>query len=229
MAARAERRTLDEVYEHLVQKLNGTILRPGMSGGIGQGPEFVLWHELHDLAFIDNREEELTAMLQRLNKRGVSGSTGVHGKLWEVIGENRPWHSEALALVYAEVAHHFGWLRPNRVLRQAEYDALRSQAKAWTSEADRTIDDLVDMFGKPSVWLERQHRSDTSFGYCTANLDDPVVVFDFWRLTWTPDAWTPPDEHILLRDVRWTGESTFEDDFTFSPNWLRHVDERSTS
>jgi hypothetical protein len=181
---------------------------------------------LDDLAFIEGREEDLSERFAALRDRGSFGSEGVRGQFKYLVREDRPGHLEGMAMVYAEVAHQFGWLRPGRPLSAAEYDQLRTSARSWTEEEDRTTDDVVATFGAPSIWREGYNPWwDTSFGYCTASSAEPIIVFDFWQETdWGHRPRTSPlGERPLVRDVRWTTEGDFRSDFTFSPRGAARI------
>jgi len=70
-------RTVEEVRERLLKRLNGAILHPGMYGGNGPGAEIVLLNVLGDLAFIDGCNEELSALRATLQRRQSFGPSGV--------------------------------------------------------------------------------------------------------------------------------------------------------
>ncbi|SDL30025.1 hypothetical protein SAMN05421806_1266 [Streptomyces indicus] len=126
-----------------------------------------------------------------------------------------------MASVYAEFALRRGWLRPDRVLADDEYEALKGRVRQWAGE-DRTWADVTAEFGSPCVLFGGTNpRYGKTLGYLSEDLEQPMVVFHLWNGS-APGAepWPPEHEQPLLLAVRY-GEGPFRQTFTFTPEGLR--------
>ena len=194
-------------------RLNSAVLMPGMYGG-----ESTLRQLLDDLAWIDKRESP-GGVYRMIEARGAASPVGVRGVFMRMFGGGIRAHHDAVAFVYADLAHAHGYLTPQRELAAKEYSRLRRDARRWTADADRVTGELIGEFGEPSLWRPQYNpRYPTSVAYVSRNALDPLVVFDFWQETdQTSPApgsrrWPEP----VLRNVRWQ-EDRFEEGFTFTP------------
>ena len=213
MAAAPGTRSADEIREHFIARLNSAVLVPGMCGG-----ESTLRQLLDDLAWIDKRETP-GGVYRTLEARGAASPVGVSGVFMRMFGGGIRAHDDAVAFVYADLAHAHGYLTPQRELAADEYSGLIRDARRWTADADRVTAELIGEFGEPSLWRPKHNpRYPTSVAYVSRNALDPLVVFDFWQETDQTCAarrsprWRDP----VLRNVRWQGDR-FEEGFTFTP------------
>ena len=205
-------RSADEIRERFIARLNSAVLRPGMYDG-----ESTLRQLLDDLAWIDKRESP-GGVYQMLEARGAASPVGVRGVFMRMFGGGIRAHDDAVAFVYADLAHAQGYLAPQRELAAEEYSRLRRDARRWAADADRVTGDLIGEFGEPSLWIPHYNpRHPMSVAYVSPKALDPLVVFDFWQeMDQTSPAagsrrWPEP----VLRNVRWQ-EDRFEEGFTFT-------------
>jgi hypothetical protein len=206
-------RSADEIRERFIARLNSAVLRPGMYDG-----ESTLRQLLDDLAWIDKRESP-GGVYRTLEARGAVSPVGVRGVFMRMFGGGIRAHDNAVAFVYADLAHAQGYLAPQRELAAEEYSRLIRDARRWTADADRVTADLIGEFGEPSLWLPQYNpRYPMSVAYVPRDALDPIVVFDFWQELHQPSPlsgsrrWREP----MLRNVRWQ-EGRFEEGFTFTP------------
>jgi hypothetical protein len=96
---------------------------------------------------------------------GAFRPTGVRGLFVRMFGGTVRDHAAAAAFVYAELAHRLGYLMPERSLIHDESERLRQDASLWTTSADRSIPDLVETFGEPSMWRPGYNRFEDGFRF----------------------------------------------------------------
>ncbi|MFC6599120.1 hypothetical protein [Kitasatospora paranensis] len=83
------------------------------------------------------------------------------------------------AAEYGAAAHKRGWLRLDRAMRTHEYTCLAETAEGW-AETDRTFDDVLQAYGRPSVIFgDQDPRSAKTLGYASDDRTDPLAVFHF--------------------------------------------------
>jgi hypothetical protein len=214
VAAAGSGRSVGEVREHFIARLNSALLRPGMYGG-----EMALQWFLGDLAWIDGRDSAGESVAESFESIGAWSSTGVRGAFARLFGGAARDHEAAAAFVYADLARTWGYLAPERTVTRDEYARLRVEAPTWTASADRTIPDLVGAFGQPSLWRPKYNpRYPTSVAYVSGDPSDPLVVFDFWQETDWQDRSRPSrfGSEPALRNVRWRADR-FDEGFTCTP------------
>lgn len=198
MSVPREPRSAEEIRSHFLERLNLALIRPGMYGG-----EPALHGYLDDLRWIDGHDDGVSHVA---NSWGIWSPTGIGGWLARILGGEASGHSDAVALAYADIAHHWGYLRLQRALTTPEYTRLRSEARAWTSAEDRVPGDIIAAFGPPSFGRATYNpRYPVSLAYATADSNDPLVIFDFWQETgWKANPPQPGrGPEPVLRDVRW--------------------------
>ena len=122
--------------------------------------------------------------------------------------------------MYADVAHMWGYLHQQRTLTAEEYAHLRSAAREWTAAADRSPSDVIEAFGKPSLWrMRRDYQRTVSLTYTAESREDPLVVFDFWQEAGPGGQSSQLSQQPVLRDVRWREDGLqFPAWFTYSPS-----------
>jgi len=183
------------------------------------GGEMALRWFLGDLAWIDGRDSPGDSISGCFESVGAWSPTGVCGAFARLFGGKVRDHEVAAAFVYADLAGTWGYLAPERTVTRDEYVRLRGEAPAWTTSADRTIPDLVDAFGEPSLWRPKYNPwYPTSVAYVSEDQPDPLIVFDFWQETaWQDRPHTSRfGPEPILRNVRRRADR-FEDGFTFTP------------
>jgi hypothetical protein len=121
-------RSVREIRDYLIERLNGALLRPGMYGN-----ELTTLMHLGDLAWIERRDADLGSVAETLAQAGAWSSTAVRGAFQLIFGGIPTDHDSAAALVYAGIAQAWGYLVPQRGLPAGEYARLRRDARAWTA------------------------------------------------------------------------------------------------
>lgn len=205
-----EPRSAGEIRSHFLERLNLALLRPGMYDG-----ERALHGYLDDLRWIDGYDDNVSEVA---NSWGMWSSVGVGGWLSRQLGGATSRHSDAIALVYADIAHHWGYLRLQRALATPDYDRVRGEARGWATAGTWAPADLTAAFGPPSFGRTAYNpRYPVSLAYGTADADSPLIIFDFWQETdWNS---SPPRSMYgpapVLLDVRWRDASSPW--FTYTP------------
>jgi hypothetical protein len=204
-------RSVSEIREHFLSRLNDALLRPGMFGG-----ELALRWFLGDLAWIDGRDSPGGDDIAEFFKAtGAWSPTGVRGAFARMFGGAARDHEEAAAFAYADLARAWGYLAPGCTIPRGEYARLRRDAPPWVASADRTLPDLVDAHGEPSLWRPKYNpRFPVSVAYVCEDQSDPLIVFDFWQETDRDNSLFGPEP--VLRNLRWRADR-FEEGFTLTP------------
>jgi hypothetical protein len=166
-------RTILEVREQALTHLQGMLLRPSMYG-MGGFYEAAVTSQLHDLAFIDSREEELTRALDQLREQGMSGALGVTGALAAALHDDSD-HTDELASIYARIAATLGYFVPARRLTAAEWSRAR-RVRAWATKQPRVMADVEERFGPPSYKRCGQGARIVAYAGPT---DEAWLYFDF--------------------------------------------------
>ena len=148
--------TLDEFRSRLIEDLAFSCTRPGMSFG-----EWHLDVRLHDLAYIDSREDELKVEVQRLREHSLALAGGVgHGilhRIWRLTETTKllkydSFTNEA-ASAYAEVACRMGYLKVARLLDEYEWRQLKEGIRHSCRHCDLRANDVTAAFGPPSLTI----------------------------------------------------------------------------
>ncbi|MEV4482660.1 hypothetical protein [Micromonospora coxensis] len=197
-----------QMHAYLRARANDCLRRPGMYGGE------VAHHLLFDaLAFADGQQERWRVAHGGLRERGRSGSTGVGAVFLRLLpGEMR--HDDAVASVYAELAHEFRWLDTDRVLNDDEYLDLVAALPSWVAE-DRTASDVRDRFGPPSCLLGGNNPRCPKTLLYVASGADQVACFHLWN-DWSASA---GEEPLLL--VARLGGGRLDSSLRFTPEGAR--------
>ena len=103
------------------------------------GDEVAARQLLTDLAFIDDREHQLSDELDVLRARGASTASGVGGAFNQRTGLRAT--DNEIGSVYANIAFRMGYLRTERILTATEFASLESSG--WVSC-------LHQLFGLPT-------------------------------------------------------------------------------
>ncbi|MFF4444550.1 hypothetical protein [Streptomyces sp. NPDC001502] len=204
----------EEIHAHFVEELNLALRRPGMFGG-EQALRILLGH----LLFVERQPEAFTQQQREWEDCGIWSAAGVTGAFRDVIpGHN---YEYGMASVYAEFAQKRGWLKPDRVLTEDAYEALKGRVWQWAKE-DRTSGDVTAEFGAPSVLFGGNNPLyGKSLGYLSKDAKRPMVVFHLWNGSEPgTEPWPPKHEQPLLLAVRF-GEGPFRQSLTFTPEGQR--------
>jgi hypothetical protein len=128
-------------------------------------------------------------------------------------------HDDAVASVYADIAHRFGWLTLDRTLTHDEYRHLIGRVEDWCTR-DTFLSDVVTAFGAPSVLSGGTNpRFPKTIAYAAAEREAPLISFHFWNDA-RPDsaagASSPihPEPVLLCVQHR---PGSFYDSFTYTP------------
>ncbi|SCG69232.1 DUF7710 domain-containing protein [Micromonospora halophytica] len=136
------------------------------------------------------------------------------------------------ASVYAEIAHHLGWLKLDRALSEAEFEQLSGDTDGWVTQ-DRTLPEVIETFGPPSLWIGGTSRfHPKTLAYTTADSGNDLICFHLWNAFANTTAETGargvhPEPVVLA--VRHRPEN-FPGSFSFTPEGLHRkptADQRS--
>jgi hypothetical protein len=208
---RNDERTVQEVFDYLVTRLNGALRRPGMYGS-----ELAIRLFLDAVAFADAAEQAWQKELEGLRTRRALSATGVAGAFLDLWGDA---HEGSVASVYAEIAHRQGWLRLDRTLTSAEHDVIRRVSATWCRK-DRLLSDIVTAFGPPSVLFGGNNPNyPKTLAYATDRPDDGLLCFHLWN-SFVPSP-SPSSASVHAEPVLWAfrdgGTLLFTDGFIFTP------------
>jgi hypothetical protein len=208
---RNDERTVQEVLDYLITRLNGALRRPGMYGS-----ELAIRLFLDAVAFADAAEQAWQKELEGLRTRRALSATGVAGAFLDLWGDA---HEGSVASVYAEIAHRQGWLRLDRTLTSAEHDVIRRVSATWCRK-DRLLSDIVTAFGPPSVLFGGNNPNyPKTLAYATDRPDDGLLCFHLWN-SFVPSP-SPSSASVHAEPVLWAfrdgGTLLFTDGFIFTP------------
>jgi hypothetical protein len=152
--------------------LTGMLHRPSMYG-CDQFYEGAVRGQLHDLAFIDEREEELASVLKEMERRGLFSALGAWGVLAARLGPGD--YTDELASIYAHVAAQLGYFQPARRLSDLEWGGV-GDLPVWAAEKPRTVADVRARLGEPSY--QNLGRTPMVLAYAGPN-DGAWLYLDF--------------------------------------------------
>lgn len=185
-------RTIDDFRKRQIEVLRGALERPAMYCPTEFGAEMFLGYLLHDLCWIDEREQEW----DKINEKFLWSDRRVVGQL-QYQAVVMPDYDGEVTSTYAQVAHVLGYFRPVRLLTRSEWTDLRLSldseffARTWHES------DLRERFGVPSH--EAYGAMTTVASYAPENAADGWVYFDIARrFEASDDYFADP----ILRDVR---------------------------
>jgi hypothetical protein len=198
--------TVESVRAYLLAQANGALQRPSMYGG-----EVTIRLYLDAVAVACGAERAWAAGMDDLRARGGFNAAGVSGALTTVLGSAT---DDAVASVYADVAHRCGWLHLDHCLSAEDYDAMAG-AVAAICRADIGWSRLRERFGEPSVLFGGTNpRYPKTLGYAGPRSGDPLICFHLWN---TGDAHDSHSEPVLLAVRRTDPATAFGDGFTVTP------------
>ena len=152
---------------------------------------------IHDIAFIDGRADEPSAMNNKLRKYGKSGIAGAFAA---VFGDAGRYHGECAALL-AQEAYRMGYLDVQRPLTKEECQQFTDLRERY-EEVDVTRSEVIATFGEPSLAV------DDVICYAPSDRNQEWTFFDFAKQSISRyekgrGALTHErDDDPLLRDVR---------------------------
>jgi hypothetical protein len=138
-------RTASKIRIHAVDQLTAMLLRPSMWGDNGSY-EGTLRGQLHNLAFIDEREAELKREFDALEAQGLFTEIGMWGAFAAAFPAQNA--TDRLASAYARVAARLGYFVPARRLTAPEWRA--AQRIEWATKGVVTRADIECRLGPPS-------------------------------------------------------------------------------
>ncbi|WP_203701497.1 DUF7710 domain-containing protein [Asanoa iriomotensis] len=187
--------------------MNDVLRRPGMYGS----DEIVERLLLEAMAAVDGTLTRWRAECDALRDRHAFIATGVRGAYSFVLPAEGL--RDATASVYAEVAHRCGWLDLDRALSTVERRKFASDIGAWLAR-DRTLSDVVETFGTPSLWIGGTNPAyPKTLAYTTADPDDDLICIHLWNA-----RGVHPEPVVLAARHR---PGAFPDAFSFTPEGLR--------
>jgi hypothetical protein len=175
-----------------------------MYGGNAAGVELRLSCLLHDLCYIDEREDELFQAMDQLRHRRQCTAMGVLGAFRYRIGRDLDVTDE-VASVYVALAHRLGYLAVEADLSPAARRALGNGLRARCRARDWRVSEVRDAFGPPTM------KIGAVYAYIAPGRTPGWVFFDF---DGSSEQW--PARDYLLREVR-TPARTFGRELTFTP------------
>ncbi|MFI7080446.1 hypothetical protein ACIBO1_24385 [Micromonospora sp. NPDC049903] len=207
---------LGRARQHHRRQVNGVLRRPGMYGRDELAERLVL----EAMAAVDGSLRRWWAECDRLRERGAFGATGVMGAYRTVLPADGV--RDATASVYAEIAHRLGWLDLDRALSDAQWGQLREGIVGWVAR-DRTVSEVVETFGAPSLWIGATGRLHAkTLAYTTAGRGDDLICFHLGNAVArsAPESDVPGahPEAVVLAVRHLPGD--FPDSFSFTSEGL---------
>ncbi|WP_344132499.1 hypothetical protein [Luedemannella flava] len=199
--------------------------RPGMYGG-DEVAELLLFEAM---AAVDGVLERWTAERESLRASGLCLPTGVRGAYGDILPALGL--RDAVASVYAQVAHRLGWLDLDRALSPTEFRRLRAEVEDWVRR-DRTATELTETFGRPSVRIGgRNPFYPHTLVYATEDGGADLICFHLWNSLADAEPGTGPrgvyPEPVVLAVRHRAGP--FADAFSFTPEGTRRRPEVATA
>ncbi|MGC5033840.1 hypothetical protein [Micromonospora sp. DT229] len=176
---------------------------------------------LEAMAAVDACLPQWWAACEELREREAFASTGVVGAYGGIVpvGSLR----DATASVYAEIAHRFGWLQLDRALSEVEFHRMSTDIGGWVTQ-DRTMSEVIETFGPPSVWIGGTNSLySKTLAYTVADTDQGLICVHLWNAVADAATETGPQgvhpEPVVLAVRHRPGR--FPDSFSFTPRGLR--------
>jgi hypothetical protein len=144
-------RSAEDLKRHWLDLVPKVFARVGMYATTGREMQLYAGNLLADLCFLDERDEELRAVVEELRR---FGKLGVHGPFTAVFGAERRCVPE-VASVYADVFHRFGYLSVDRLLTPDEW-APFATIRDWVADRDIRRSEVEATFGPPSRVVDKR-------------------------------------------------------------------------
>ncbi|WJK33118.1 hypothetical protein [Solwaraspora sp. WMMA2065] len=196
--------------------MNDVLRRPGMYGR-GEIAERLV---LEAMAAVDGSLARWQTACDGLRDRDAVSATGVSGAYRTILPADAL--REATTSIYAEIAHHLGWLELDRVLTMAEWNHAGDLICDWVAQ-DRTLSEVIETFGPPSLWIGGTNPYyPKTLAYSTADRDDDLVCFHLWNMladttSETGQQGVHPEPVVLAVRHR---PGNFPESFSFTPEGL---------
>ncbi len=208
---------LGEARQHHLSQVNGVMRRPGMYGRDEMAERLLLGA----MAALDGSLARWRAECEGLRERGAFTATGVWGAYSNILPADAL--RDAVASVYAEIAHRLDWLQLDRALSTAEFRQLSTQIDEFVA-SDRTLSEVVETFGPPSVWIGGTNTfCPKTLAYTTVDPGDSLVCFHLWNVFANTAPGSSPrgvhPEPVVLAVRHRPGP--FANSFSFTPEGLR--------
>src|SRR5690349_15742869 len=101
-------RSAELLRSRFIERLDNAVRRPGMFSPV-VGLDGFFQGLLHDLAFLDQSEEELqTAVEEVIERRGLRSSVGMSGPIGDLLGQEGI--SPVIGSIWAQVGWRLGWI-----------------------------------------------------------------------------------------------------------------------
>ncbi|WP_326550977.1 DUF7710 domain-containing protein [Micromonospora sp. NBC_01813] len=176
---------------------------------------------LEAMAAVDGSLARWRAACDGLRDRDAFAATGVMGAYSDILPADAL--RDATTSMYAEIAHHLGWLELDRALTTAGLEQVGGLIGEWVTQ-DRTLPEVVETFGPPSLWIGGTNPYwPKTLAYTTADRNDDLICFHLWN-TFANTAAQPGQRGVhpkpVLLAVRHR-PGNFPDSFSFTPEGLR--------
>ncbi|MFC4016617.1 hypothetical protein ACFOW4_01440 [Micromonospora sp. GCM10011542] len=207
---------LSEARGHHLAQVNGVLRRPGMYGRDEMAERLLL----EAMAAVDGSLARWRTECEGLREREAFAPTGVMGAYSYILPADAL--RDATASVYAEIAHRLGWLELDRALSEAESHHLSTDVGGWVTQ-DRTLSEVVETFGPPSLWIGGTNPFyPKTLAYTAADPDHNLICFHLWNAfagtaTGTELRGVHPEPVVLAVRHR---PGAFPDSFSFTPEGL---------
>lgn len=213
-------RTAEQVRAYFLDTLHHAVLRPRMFGGNGRGVELAFRYILGDLCWFDERQQELSDLIDDLSMSDISSSQGVFSGL-EYWRRDVADPAEEITSVYTDIAGRLGYLSVARRLPSDEWQDLFQWVRRESRELEWRSSDVVARFGRPSLnW-------GTVYAYAGPADADRMVFFDFCdacSMKRGPSYGRkryPKPKNFVLRSVRLPAPSGVYE-YAFTPHGRYH-------
>lgn len=206
---------LAEARRHHLTKVNDVLRRPGMYGRDEMAERLLL----EAMAAVDGALEQWQAECEVLRERRAFTATGVMGAYGYVLPADAV--RDATASVYAEIAHHLGWLHLDRALSEAEFQQLAAEVDEWVTR-NRTLPEVVDRFGTPSLWTgPASSCHPKTLAYTTADPEQRLICFHLGNASANTEGTGPQDAYATVVLAVRHRPGDFLDAFSFTPAGIR--------
>lgn len=208
-------RTAEEIRSRINKRVQNSMARGGM---YGQDSEVYIREFLSTLAFIDERDQELSTHFTELKTCGAFNNCGVRGAFVNTTGT---WGTEGeIGSVYAVVAMQMGYLETDRLYSNVEIISMKEKILGSIDQIDFTTEAFFEEFGLPS-WPNSKpgFYYPRTYLYLSADPKIDFIACDFFnKAKFEPNG--GPSSGMYgklprLRNVR-INHPKFEDQFTFT-------------
>lgn len=143
-------KTSQELKDRKLNILKYSVIRPEMYAHDHFGVESFFRFLLDDLAFIDEKEDDLETHLNYLNEKELFSASGVAGHLLRYFSKVDSVSKET-ASIYSEISYNLGYLELDTLLSLKDWENIFNTIRDQCKNQDLRLEDLVNQFGPPSL------------------------------------------------------------------------------